>query len=302
MPDGRPILTLAHSEDADDVFMWWPLTGKLPGPGRDQPITPPTLDTGRFRFRAVPGDIQAFNRRAIDLGDLDITAVSMHGYTHIHQRYALTRCGWSVGDDWGPKLVVRDDSPLTLGTLRTGRRRIAVPGLQTTAFMVTSLMLGSGAFEPLVTPFAQIIPAVLEGRADAGVLIHERQLDFQRQGLRALADLGVWWKGDTGLPLPLGANVIKRDLDARFGPGTLAEISALLRRSIEHALTHRAEGLDYAATFAGGLTRDELDRYIRIYVSPTTVDCGELGLRAVRTLLGRAAAAGLCPAAAIDPV
>lgn len=299
--DQRPLLTLAHSEDADDVFMWWPITGKVGPRDPQHPLTPPAIDTGRFRFRAVPGDIQVFNRRAIDVGDLDITAVSMFTYTQIHRRYALTRCGWSVGDDWGPKLVVRDDAPTTLAHLRG--RPIAVPGLQTTAFLVASLMLGPGAFEPVPTPFAEIIPAVLDGRTDAGVLIHERQLDFQSRGLRALADLGVWWKARHGLPLPLGANVIRRDLDDRFGPGAAAEVSAVLRRSIEHALAHRGEGLDYAATFAGGLGREDLDRYLRIYVSPLTVDCGELGLRAVRTLLDAGAQARLCPdPGVIEPV
>jgi len=293
MTDPRPLLTLAHSEDADDVFMWWPITGKLDPSRPGTAITPPVIDTGRFRFQSVPGDIQAFNQRAIDTGDLDITAVSMHCYTHIARRYALTRCGWSVGDDWGPKLVVPNHSSLTTADLRG--QSIAVPGLQTTAFMVASLMLGPGTFEPIVVPFAQIIPAVLEGRAAAGVLIHERQLDFQRQGLRALADLGVWWKSHSGLPLPLGANVVRRDLDTRFGPGTMQEVSATLRRSIQHALAHRAEGLTYAARFAGGLAPEDLDRYIEIYVSPITVDCGSRGLEAVRTLLSRAAAAGLCP-------
>ena len=290
MPDARPTLTLAHSSDADDVFMWWPITGRL-DPATGRPLSPPVMDTGRFQYAGLAGDIQVFNRRALEAGDLDITAVSMHAWSLVRERYVLTRCGWSLGDDWGPKLVVRAESSTTLATLRG--RRIAVPGVQTTAFLTASLMLGPGSFEPVPMPFHAVIDAVVEGRADAGLLIHERQLDFARRGLRALADLGVWWKGQTGLPLPLGANVLRRDLETRFGPGTLAEVSRTLRASIDYALAHRAEGLAYARTFSPDLTDEELDRYVRIYVSPLTVDCGEVGLAAVRELFARGRAAGL---------
>jgi 1,4-dihydroxy-6-naphthoate synthase len=297
MPDDRPVLTLAHSADADDVFMWWPITGKIDPREPHAVLAPPALDTGRFRYRALPADIQVLNRRALDTADLDITALSMHGWSAVRHRYALSRCGWSLGDDWGPKLVVREAAPhaaaADLVSAGAPLPRVAVPGLQTTAFLTLSLMLGPGRFTPVPMPFDRIAPAVLAREADAGVLIHERQLDFQRQGLRALADLGVWWKGQTGLPLPLGANCLKLDLDTRFGPGTLAEVSRTLRASIEHALAHRAEALAYARTFSPDLTDDELDRYVRIYVSPLTVDCGDRGLNAVRTLFARAHAAGL---------
>jgi 1,4-dihydroxy-6-naphthoate synthase len=297
----RPTLSLAHSADADDVFMWWPITGKLDPSTPNRLLSPPPLDSGRFAFRAIPEDIQVLNRRAIESADLDITALSMHGWLHVKDRYTLSRCGWSLGDDWGPKLVVPTASPLDPASLRG--KPIAVPGLQTTAFLVLSLMLGPGSFTPVPMRFDQIVPAVNRGEVSAGVLIHERQLDFQRQGLRALADLGVWWKSQTGLPLPLGANVIRRDLDARFGPGTLAEVSRTLRHSIEYALAHRDEALAYARTFSPDLTPEELDRYVRIYVSPLTVDCGERGLAAVRELFARAHAAGLCPdPGAIDAI
>jgi 1,4-dihydroxy-6-naphthoate synthase len=289
----RATLTLAHSADADDVFMWWPITGMIDPRQPERLLSPPELDTAPLAYRAIPEDIQVLNRRAIERGDLDITAVSMHCAALVKDRYVLTRCGWSLGDDWGPKLVVARDEFSRPEQLLA--RRVAVPGLQTTAFMVLSLMLGPGRFQPVPMRFDEIVPAVREGRVDAGVLIHERQLDFQRAGLRALADLGVWWKHDTGLPLPLGANVIRRDLDARLGPGTLANVAATLRRSIEHALANRQRALAYARTFSPDLTDDELDRYVRIYVSPLTVDCGELGLRAVQTLLTRAHRAGLGP-------
>lgn len=293
MPD-RATLTLAHSADADDVFMWWPITGKL-DPSSGRVLAPPALDTGRFAYRALAGDIQDFNRRALERGDLDITAVSMHAWSLVRDRYVLTRCGWSLGDDWGPKVVTRAAAPLALADLPG--RRVAVPGLQTTAFLVTSLLLGPGSFQPVAMPFNEIVPAVASGTVDAGVLIHERQLDFERRGLRGLADLGIWWKQHTGLPLPLGANVLRRDLDARFGPGTCADVSRMLRASIQHALAHRAEGLAYARTFSPDLSDEELDRYVRIYVSPLTVDCGDVGLAAVRELFNRGRAAGLIRAA-----
>ncbi len=302
-PHGELIpLTLAHSADADDVFMWWPITGKVDPRGPGTLLSPPAIDTGRFRYTAVPEDIQALNARAIATGDLDITAISMFTYAAVHDRYALTRCGWSLGDGFGPKLVVRTGSGPGLARLRAGGAggvggaRIAVPGVQTTAFLVLSLLLGrgGGAFVPVPMRFDHIASAVSRGEVDAGVLIHESQIDFERLGLRAVQDLGRWWKETTGLPLPLGANVVRRDCETRFGPGALAEIEATLTASIRHALAHRAAGLAYAKTFSPPISDADLDRYVSMYVSPLTVDAGEAGREAVARLLFEAAAAGLC--------
>jgi 1,4-dihydroxy-6-naphthoate synthase len=313
-------LTLAHSADADDVFMWWPITGKIdpcPGAGGNHLVLqPPVLETGSLRFVAVPEDIQALNARAKGTGDLDITAISFHAYPEVATRYVLSACGWSMGEGFGPKLVARAGTGAsTLETWRdvAGRGgrlpRVAVPGLQTTAFLVLSLMLGGRdrggwGFEPVPMRFDAILDAVATGAVDAGLLIHEAQIDFGRRGVGLLADLGAWWGASTGgLPLPLGANVVRRDLDARFGAGTLARVGVLLRQSIEYALAHREEGLAYARTFSPPLGDADLDRYVRMYVSPLTVDPRPRGIEAVRSLFARGAAAGLCPeVGAIDLV
>ncbi len=306
-------LTLAHSADADDVFMWWPITGKIdpkPGPdGTHAVVTPPVLDTSPLRFVAVPEDIQALNARAKKTGDLDITAISFHAFPAVASRYLLSACGWSMGEGFGPKLVTRAASGATAPSLAAWREavradrcvpRIAVPGMQTTAFLVLSLMLrhadGTPGFEPVPMRFDTILDAVAYGAVDAGLLIHEAQIDYERRGVSPLADLGAWWGESTGgLPLPLGANVVRRDLDTRFGPGTLARVGSLLRQSIEYALAHRDEGLAYARTFSPPIGDADLDRYVRMYVSPLTVDPRPRGLDAVRTLFSRGAAAGLCP-------
>ena len=298
-PAPRPIaLTLAHSADADDVFMWWPITGRIDPRDPSRMLSPPTLDTGRFTYRSVPEDIQRLNERAASPtgGDLDITAISMFTYAAVHHRYILTRCGWSLGEGFGPKLVAREPGGPGLDTLRRGGARIAVPGVQTTAFLVLSLMLGRGTFTPVPMRFDQITAAVAGAEVDAGVLIHESQLDHQRHGLRELADLGAWWTDRTGGPLPLGANVVRRDCDTRFGRGSLAEIERTLSASIRHALAHRAIGLEYARTFSPPIGAADLNRYIDMYVSPLTLDAGERGRNAVQRLLAEAADAGLCPA------
>ncbi|MFN0012550.1 MAG: menaquinone biosynthesis family protein [Phycisphaerales bacterium] len=297
-PHGELIpLTLAHSADADDVFMWWPITGRVDPRAPGTLLSPPpqpAIDTGRFGYTAVPEDIQALNARAVATGDLDITAISMFTYPAVQDRYALTCCGWSLGDGFGPKLVVREGTGADLDRLRKAGARIAVPGVQTTAFLVLTLLLGRNGFVPVPMRFDQIAAAVSRGEVDAGVLIHESQIDFERLGLRALEDLGRWWKETTGLPLPLGANVVRRDCEQRFGPGTLAEIEATLTASIRHALAHRAAGLAYARTFSPPISDADLDRYVSMYVSPLTVDAGEAGREAVVRLLAEAHGAGLC--------
>ncbi len=294
MPDDRPVLSLAHSADADDVFMWWPITGKIDGRDPGRVVSPPVLDTGRFRYRAVPEDIQALNARAAERGDLEITALSFHAYPHVRARYALTACGWSMGEGYGPKVVVGAGQAGGVEGLRG--RRVAVPGVQTTAFLVLSLMLGPDTFVPVPMPFDRIAGAVSANAADGGVLIHEAQIDFARLGLREVADLGAWWLSTTGLPLPLGGNAVRRDLDARFGPGALAEVGSLLRASILHALEHRGESLAYARTFSPPISDADLDRYVRMYVTPLTVDPRPRGVRAVKELFDRGWRAGLNPA------
>lgn len=325
MHDDRPELTLAHSPDPDDAFMWWPITGKVkPGSGplgadgglpRPEVLSPPLIDTGRFRFRAIPADIEALNRRAIAVGDVDVTALSFRAYADAGRRYALTDCGSSFGDGFGPKVVCRKDQSGSRvriaceGCLKPASVRIGVPGVKTTAFMLLGLVLGPEAMAArerfIEMPFDRVIPAVASGEADAGLVIHEGQLLFERAGLRQVLDLGEWWKEWTGLPLPLGCNAVRRDLDDRYGPGTLGEVQSTLRRSIEYALAHRDESIDYAMGFAlanAGSSRSEapgrerVDRYVSMYVTRWTVSMGVAGREAVRRLLGEGAKAGLCPA------
>jgi len=251
-------LTLAHSADADDVFMWWPITGRVDPRDPSLVLAPPVLDTGRFSFRSLPEDIQVLNSRAIERGDLDITALSFAALVHAVEpdgtpRYRPTTCGSSFGRGWGPKLVARADRPdLTLaylGAEREGGRRdacptgnpkvtIAVPGRQTSAFLVLSCLLPPDSFTVVERPFDRIIDAVASGETDLGLLIHESQLTFQHAGLRALADLGVWFNQTHGLPMPLGTNAVRADLDQRLGPGTLKEVTRLLHASIRYALAH----------------------------------------------------------------
>ena len=308
----RPItLTLAHSPDADDAFMWWPITGKIDARAyaaqyggaesvsTTAMLSPPVLDTGRFRFVAVPSDIQKLNERAMSRADLDITAISMHALAHVADRYALTRCGASMGDGYGPKVVMRPTSKsgeAILDEVRAGRARVAVPGRQTTAFLTFSLMLGTTRFEATPMGFEHVIPAVARGDADLGIVIHDGQLTFAQQGLVQLVDLGAWWHAHTGgYPLPLGANAVRRDLDERFGTGTTAELLPLLRRSIEHANRHWTESIDYAAAFAPEASREQTERFVRMYVNDLTIDMGERGVSSVRRLLAEGARAGFCP-------
>ncbi len=285
MPDDRPIITIAHSPDPDDAFMWRAL-------GDVETTAEPLIDTGRFQFRAVPADIEALNDRAISQGDLDLSAVSYHVYPHIKDRYAITSCGSSMGEGYGPKLVARElllpDEILERDLL------VARPGKLTTASLALRLMLGA---EPrsLDMPFEKVIDAASEGDADCALVIHEGQLTYHEAGLSLIADLGVWWKAETGLPLPLGASVIRRDLEDRHGKGTLAEITATLKRSIEHALEHIDEGVKTAHAFGHGVTLEQTREFVRMYVSERTLDMGDEGAEGIRQLLTRAASEGLLP-------
>ncbi len=279
--DDRPILALAHSPDADDTFMWWPLGG--------------AIDTGRFRYRLVRADIGTLNDRAIAAAEYDITAISMHAYAYVRDRYALTSCGASMGDGYGPRVVAREPRGDGAGWLAGPGVRVATPGLTTTAHLALRMMLRGAEPESVVMPFDRVLDAVTSGRADAGVVIHEAQLTYADAGLALIADLGAWWRSETGLPLPLGANVIKRDLDERFGAGTLAEVTGVLARSVEHALSEREESLRVALEADPGADRAIADEFISMYVNSLTLDAGERGADAVRELLSQAHAMGLCP-------
>ncbi|MCB9841286.1 MAG: ABC transporter substrate-binding protein [Phycisphaeraceae bacterium] len=302
----KPVLTLAHSPDADDVVMWWPL-------GDAEQGRPPAINTGKWLFQPAQIDIQEANDRAIQAADLDITAISAHAYPHVQDRYRITACGASMGEGYGPKLVCRgdDDRWQTDGAVPTladpsAPPTIAVPGTKTTAFLVLSLLLGQ-RFTPRPMRFDLVAEAVRQGHADAGLLIHEAQLTFEDQGLRKLADLGHWWNRRHALPLPLGLNVVKRDLDTRFGPGSVDHLSGILAASIRHAMEHRDQSRRFLLEHPDRKPEWEdaalLDRYLRMYVSPMSLDMGTLGREALATLFREGAAAGLCPPiAAVDGV
>lgn len=346
MPTARPILTLAHSPDPDDVFMWWPITGMIDPSDHTRVVSPPELDTGAFEFRALPEDIAVLNRRAMERGDLDITALSMFTYAHVQDRYILTSCGSSVGDNYGPKVVarsgalpselVRADGQGEEGDVRDWLRgvlsadraaRIAVPGVKTTAFACLAMLMEWSAESEwrervIEMPFDEILCAVSTGRTGegdstdvrivAGLLIHQSQLTYAEFGLAQVIDFGRWWRARTGVALPLGGNALRRDLEERYGAGTLQRLADLLLASIRHALAHRERSIRYAMTFAPEIDFAQADRYIDMYVNEATVSLdtghgagGVVGGAAVaprrddsmvRRLIDAAAARGLCPA------
>jgi len=267
------MLLLGHSPDPDDAFMFYGLAKGL-------------IDTGQWRFEHVMQDIQTLNERALG-GELDITAISIHAYPYVADKYALTHCGSSMGDGYGPVVVARE--PMDWGSLKG--KRIAVPGEMTTAFLTLNLLLGKGAFEHEVVMFDRILDHVAAGRADAGLVIHEGQLTYGNQQLHCVTDLGVWWQGETGLPLPLGGNVIRRDL----GSESMREVSQILRASIQYSLDHRAEAVAYALDFARDMGTELADKFVGMYVNHWTLDYGEKGRAAVRELLRRGHEAGLVP-------
>jgi len=317
-------LTLAHSPDPDDAFMWWPITGMVSPTGEPLPggRGRPAIDTGRFSFRSLPADIEVLNRRAADSGDLDITALSVRTYADVQDRYTITACGASFGDGFGPKVVARasDRALRDLSGLRRPNLRIAIPGRRTTAFLMLGMVLqnlaaagktrtGGKPVPPAAAfiemPFDQIIGAVARSEVDAGLVIHEGQLTFGDAGLRLIIDVGQWWKEKIGLKLPLGINAVRSDLDQRYGPGSLKEVGDTLRRCVAHAMDRWDESVQYTMTFAqanidrgGGEppSLDRVDRYCRMYVSEETRDMGDAGREAIRRLLAEGAAAGLCPA------
>jgi 1,4-dihydroxy-6-naphthoate synthase len=264
------LITVGHSPDPDDAFMFYALA-------HDK------LDTGDLRFRHELQDIETLNRRALR-GELEVTAVSIHAYAHLLDKYALLPSGCSMGDRYGPMVVAK--RPMTVGDLKTAR--IAVPGTLTTAFLTLRLLLPQG-FSYEVLPFDKILNAVAEGRVDAGLIIHEGQLTFQNQGLHLVVDLGVWWQERTGLPLPLGGNVVRRDL----GDATMKQISRLLKESIRYALAHRDDALNYALQYARDMDKALADQFVGMYVNDWTLDYGPRGREAVRRLLDEGHRAGV---------
>jgi 1,4-dihydroxy-6-naphthoate synthase len=266
-------LRVGHSPDSDDAFMFYALT-------HDK------IDTGGLRFVHQLEDIETLNHRAMN-GELEISAVSIHAFAHLADRYALLASGSSMGDRYGPTLITRE--PATLDDMRD--RTIAVPGRLTTAFLTLQLCLGKDV-PHTVMPFDQILPAVAEGRADSGLIIHEGQLYYSERGLHKVVDLGQWWYEQTGMPLPLGGNVVRKDL----GEALVNQVARLLRESIVYALAHREEALAYALGYARDLDPALADRFVGMYVNDWTVDYGPRGRDAVRTLLSRAWEAGLVPA------
>jgi 1,4-dihydroxy-6-naphthoate synthase len=260
---------VAHSPDSDDAFMFYALAeGKI--------------DTGDLRYVHELQDIESLNQRALK-AELEVTAVSIHAYAYLTDRYALLPHGSSMGDRYGPRLVARE--PLTRAQVRG--KRIAVPGPLTTAYL--ALQLYEPDFEAVMTPFDQIEDAVVNGDVDAGLLIHEGQLTFGERGLHLIADMGEWWFQETGLPLPLGGNVVRKDL----GEDLIRTVSRHLRASIAYGLEHRVKALDHAMQFSRGLDRGKADEFVGMYVNDWTLDYGDRGRAAVRALLERGVERGL---------
>jgi 5,8-dihydroxy-2-naphthoate synthase len=265
-------ITIAHSPDSDDAFMFYGLaSGRVP--------------TGDLEVVHVLSDIETLNRAAFE-GKYEISAVSFHAYAHLTDKYILLPHGASMGDNYGPVVVVRQDGPTSLHGVT-----VAIPGTLTTAFLC--LRLYEPAVQHVVMPFDEILEAVRDGKVEAGLIIHEGQLTYGQEGLRKLVDFGEWWAARTGgLPLPLGGNVIRRDL----GPSLIARLSTLLHDSIAFGLEHRADAVAHAMQYGRGLDQASTDVFVGMYVNQLTLDYGERGRTAVLRLLGEASEKGLIPA------
>jgi 1,4-dihydroxy-6-naphthoate synthase len=264
-------IRVAHSPDSDDAFMFYALS-------QDK------LDTGNLRFEHELSDIESLNRRALT-GELEVSAVSIHAYAYISDRYALLSSGSSMGDKYGPRLVAKE----AMGREDLKGKTIAVPGEWTTAYLALKLYEPEAAH--VVVPFDEIMDYVARGEADVGLLIHEGQLTHESEGFHLIEDLGEWWYGKTNLPLPLGGNVVRRDL----GEEITHEVARLIKASIQYALDHREEALSYALGYARDLPPELADRFVSMYVNEWTVDYGGKGREAVRTLLARGYEAGVIP-------
>jgi 1,4-dihydroxy-6-naphthoate synthase len=267
----RTTITLAHSPDSDDAFMFYGLaTNKI--------------DTGNLHFEHLLKDIQTLNEEAMR-GTYDVTAISFHAYAYIADKYALLPHGASIGDNYGPIVVSREPAtPADIPNLK-----IAIPGKLTSAFL--ALRIFNSEFQYQVVPFDKIIDAVQSGRCDAGLLIHEGQLFYESKGLHKVLDLGEWWHSRHGLPLPMGGNVIRREL----GENLIKEVSRLLRASINYSLTHREDALQYALQFARDMEPELADRFVGMWVNDLTLDYTERGREAVRLLLQEGYERGVIP-------
>ena len=267
-------ISVAHSPDSDDAFMFYGLaTNKVRVPG--------------YKFTHTLCDIETLNRKALDEAFYDVTAISFHAYPYLQENYTLMGCGGSVGEGYGPMIV----SPRQLSHSDLAKIRVAVPGTLTTAFL--ALKIFNPEIETEVVPFDQIIPQVLAGKYEAGLIIHEGQLTYTRSGLHKIIDLGVWWRETTKLVLPLGGNAIRRSLGAE----SHAIISKALRDSIQHALDHREQALEYAMQFARDLDTNLASRFVSMYVNERTLDYGPDGREAIRKLLEMGHERGIIPIA-----
>jgi 1,4-dihydroxy-6-naphthoate synthase len=254
-------IRLGHSPDSDDAFMFYALAKDI-------------IPTGNFNFIHVIEDIESLNKRAIN-GELEVTAISVHAYAYVADKYALLPCGASIGDRYGPIIV--SAAPIEPEELEG--KTIAIPGTMTTAYLTCRLFLPN--FTHKIVPFNQILDSVVQKQVDAGLIIHEGQVTYSHVGLHKVVDLGEWWYDQTGLPLPLGANAIRKDL----GMDKMRQISELLKASIQYALEHRAEALDYAMTYARGVKQNLADKFVGMYVNDYTLDYGEKGRAGVCRLL-----------------
>ena len=264
-------IRIGHSPDSDDAFMFYALANGL-------------IPTDGFEIVQVAEDIESLNKRAVN-GELEVTAISVHAYAYVANHYALMPCGASIGDKYGPLVVSKE--PMQREAL--AGKKIAIPGEMTTAYL--TLRLCQPDFDPEVVQFDQILPYVQEGNADAGLIIHEGQLTYGRAGLHKVVDLGEWWHEETRLPLPLGANAIRRDLGAE----KIRRITSLIKQSIQYSLEHREGGLAYAMNYARGMETELADRFVGMYVNHYTLDYGEKGRAGVRELMDRGYKSGVIP-------
>ena len=264
-------IRIGHSPDSDDAFMFYALAKNL-------------IPTEGVEVVHVIEDIESLNRRALN-AELEVTAISIHAYAYVSQDYTLMPCGASIGDRYGPIVV----STVPTDPYKLAGKKIAIPGEMTTAYL--TLQLFEPDFTPEVVPFDQILDHVKQGKADAGLIIHEGQLTYQSQGFHKIIDLGEWWHQETGLPLPLGANVIRRDL----GSEKIKKITLLLKKSIQYSISHRQEGLEYAMVYARDMESDVTlaDRFVGMYVNDYTLDYGPKGRAGVQELLERGYQSGI---------
>jgi 1,4-dihydroxy-6-naphthoate synthase len=273
------LIRLAHSPDPDDAFMFYGLSSGA-------------VDPGPYRFEHILEDIQSLNERAMR-GQYEMTAISIHAYPYVADKYQLTACGSSMGDNYGPRIVTRE--PMAIEELHG--KKIAIPGKMTTAFLALQLLLGRArpdgdGFEPEVVMFDEIPAHVRDGKSDAGLVIHEGQLTIEKDGLHMVVDLGEWWMKKTGLPLPLGGNVVRRDLGEEHG----REVTRIMKQSIQYSLDNREEAVRYALKFGRGLDEKLADEFVGMYVNHWTLDYGARGREAVQRILSEGEKAGIIPA------